>query len=89
MTETERKGESWSGMSSLILTGWHFIMEISYLMKQKKPKHCIGCPSWHKAGHKKESRLGETKYNNWCCHFSTHAIKAVSICKVTKYRENK
>jgi len=49
-------------------------------MKQKQPKHCKNCPFWHNAGHKEGTPLEHSKYNNWCCHFSNHAPKAVSIC---------
>ena len=48
--------------------------------KQKKPDHCRGCTYYHKAGHKKGSALCGSKYDNWCCKYSNHAPRAVSIC---------
>ena len=53
----------------------------------KKPDHCKGCPCYHNAGHKDNSRMGKSKYNSWCCQFSNVAYKVVSICKQQKYRE--
>ena len=49
-------------------------------MKQKKPEHCYMCPHHHKAGHKKGTALHGSKFDNWCCKFSTAAPKAVSVC---------
>jgi len=58
-------------------------------MPQKRPKHCDSCPLWHKAGHKEGTALHNSKYDNWCCHYSNHAPKVVSICIQQKYREVK
>lgn len=49
-------------------------------MKKKKPEHCYMCPHHHKAGHKKGTALHGSKFDNWCCKFSTAAPKAVSVC---------
>ena len=49
-------------------------------MKQKRPEHCYMCPYHHKAGHKKGTALHGSKFDNWCCKFSTAAPKAVSVC---------
>ena len=48
-------------------------------MKQKRPEHCYMCPYHHKAGHKKGALHG-SKFDNWCCKYSTAAPKAVSVC---------
>lgn len=50
------------------------------MAKQKRPDHCRGCTLHHKAGHKAGTALHGSKYDNWCCQYSTHAPKAVSIC---------
>lgn len=51
-------------------------------MKQKKPYHCEGCKYHHKAGHKQGTPLHGSKFDNWCCKYSTAAPRAVSICKI-------
>ena len=52
----------------------------------KQPKHCKGCPSYHKAGHKEGSQYQNSRFTNWCCQYSTIATKAQSICKVQKHK---
>ena len=59
------------------------------MSKQKIPDHCKGCPHHHVAGHKKGSKLENSKHNNWCCHYSNHAPKVVSICIQQGFREEK
>lgn len=49
-------------------------------MKQKRPEHCYMCPHHHKAGHKKGTAFHNSKFDNWCCKYSTAAPKAVSVC---------
>ena len=49
-------------------------------MKQKKPDRCKGCVHYHNAGHKEGTPLHNSKYDNWCCKFSTAAPKAISVC---------
>jgi len=54
----------------------------------KKPKHCNGCPMFHRAGHSKDSNLRGGKYDNWCCKYGTAAPRAVSICIQQDYRNS-
>jgi hypothetical protein len=48
---------------------------------KNKPKHCKGCFYHNNAGHPKGSVLGNSKYNNWCCHYGNYAPKVVGKCK--------
>lgn len=43
--------------------------------------YCKGCRNHHSAGHPKDSPLAK-KYNDWCCHHSRNASKAVGHCKI-------